>query len=306
MPEPLTDRWKAVCRFARAHPALVLRRTTQLAVTGAILLAAWRFAAFAEALRAGLPEGPGPRPPVIEGFLPIAAIVALRGLLATGQFDPVHPAGLTLLLAALATAWLFRRGLCAWICPLGALSEALGWAGRRLLGRNLAVPRWLDLGLLAAKYAVFLAAFKIFFLMPADQALAFLRTPYYAVSDLKMFDLFAEIGPVGAAVLAGLAVLSVLIRSFWCRYLCPYGSGSWAPRPCARPCWPWPFWPPSSARWRGPRRAAAGSPPSPPRSSTGWTRSNPGGAPAGRTGTRRVGGRRGLQDTASWSRRPSR
>ncbi|HSH69225.1 MAG TPA: 4Fe-4S binding protein, partial [Deferrisomatales bacterium] len=215
---------KVLLCFARTHPGLVLRRTTQFAVAALVLLAAWEFSAFVEALRAGPPVGALARPPVVEGFLPIAAIVALRGFLATGQFDPVHPAGLTLLLATLATAWLFRRTLCSWVCPLGTLSEGLGWLGRKLMGRNLAVPRWADIGLLVAKYAVFAFAFKVFFLMPTAQALAFLRTPYYAVSDIKMFDLFARIGPVGLGVVGALVVLSILIRSFWCRYLCPYGA----------------------------------------------------------------------------------
>ncbi len=224
VPTTLAGLGKAVLWFARTHPGLLLRRTTQLAVVALVLLAAWEFAAFVEALRAGQPAAALARPPVVEGFLPIAAIVALRGLLATGQFDPVHPAGLTLLLATLATAWLFRRSLCSWVCPLGTLSEALGGLGRKLLGRNLAVPRWADIGLLVVKYAVFAFAFKVFFLMPTDQALAFLRTPYYAVSDIKMFDLFARIGGVGLGVIGGLMVLSLLIRSFWCRYLCPYGA----------------------------------------------------------------------------------
>jgi polyferredoxin len=202
----------------------VLRRATQLAVAAAVLWAAWEFSVFVGELRSGPPTGALDRPSVVEGFLPIAAIVALRGLLATGQFDPIHPAGLTILLATLATAWLFRRGLCSWICPIGTLSEALGLVGRKLLGRNLALPRWADRGLLIVKYGVFAIAFKVFFLMPTPQALAFLRTPYYAVSDIKMFDLFARIGVVGVGVIGTLAVLSVLVRSFWCRYLCPYGA----------------------------------------------------------------------------------
>lgn len=214
----------AVLQFAYAHPGLVLRRVTQFCVVLLVVTAAREFAVFAGSLRAGSLAGLMERPPAVEGFLPIAAIVALRGLLATGQFDPVHPAGLTLLLVTLATAWLFRRSLCSWICPIGTLSEALGLVGRKLLGRNLAMPRWADLGLLAAKYLLFAFAFKVFFLMPTEQALAFLRTPYYAVSDLKMFDLFARVGPVGLGVLGALAGLSFLIRSFWCRYLCPYGA----------------------------------------------------------------------------------
>ncbi len=209
-------------RFVRANPSRALRRAVQLLVVAAVCYAAWQFHEFAAVVRSG--EGAAARPPLAEAFLPIAAVVAFRGLLATGQFDPVHPAGLVILLATLATAWLFRRALCAWICPLGALSEALGALGRRLWGREVSLPRWLDRALLVLKYAVLAAAFKVFFLMPAGQALAFLRTPYYAVSDLRMYDLFARLGPFGAATIAALAALSVAVPSFWCRYLCPYGA----------------------------------------------------------------------------------
>ena len=48
------------------------------ASAAAVLLAAWEFTAFVDTLRAGPLAGPLERPPVVEGFLPIAAIVALR------------------------------------------------------------------------------------------------------------------------------------------------------------------------------------------------------------------------------------
>jgi polyferredoxin len=205
-------------------PNEVLRRATQLTVVFILLLAAWQFSAFLEAVRGAVQTGEPYRPPVVEGFLPIAAIMALRAWMATGVFDPLHPAGLVVLVATLATAWLFRRALCGWICPLGALSEALGALGKKLLGRTLAVPKWVDRGLLAVKYALLAWIFNVFFLIPAGQAVAFLRLPYYAVSDVKMFEMFTNLGPLGLGIIGGMAVFSIFIKSFWCRYLCPYGA----------------------------------------------------------------------------------
>ena len=39
----------------------------------------------------------GERPPGVEGFLPIAALLSLRHLFTTGEVHPVHPAGLVIL-----------------------------------------------------------------------------------------------------------------------------------------------------------------------------------------------------------------
>ncbi|MEJ2246406.1 MAG: 4Fe-4S binding protein [Acidobacteriota bacterium] len=65
------------------------------------------------------------RPPSVEGFLPISALLGLKRLALTGQWDPVHPAGLTIFIAALAIAFLFRKGFCGWICPVGFVSNLL-------------------------------------------------------------------------------------------------------------------------------------------------------------------------------------
>ncbi|MEI3478978.1 MAG: 4Fe-4S binding protein [Bilophila sp.] len=46
-------------------------------------------------------------------------------------FDPVHPAGLTVLLVALASALLCRRGFCGFLCPVGWLSGVLSRFGER-------------------------------------------------------------------------------------------------------------------------------------------------------------------------------
>ena len=39
-----------------------------------------------------------------------------------------------------------------------------------------------------------------------------------------MYYFFAEITPFALTVIVGLVLLSIPIRGFWCRYLCPYGA----------------------------------------------------------------------------------
>jgi polyferredoxin len=44
------------------------------------------------------------------------------------------------------------------------------------------------------------------------------------VADVKMYYFFADISGTVLIIVATLFVLSIPIRNFWCRYLCPYGA----------------------------------------------------------------------------------
>jgi polyferredoxin len=44
------------------------------------------------------------------------------------------------------------------------------------------------------------------------------------VADIKMLHFFTNISAFAFWVLVALLVLSILVRNFWCRYLCPYGA----------------------------------------------------------------------------------
>lgn len=202
------------------------RWAVQLAYLAFLLLAGWEFARFAAA--AG---GDGPldvaRPPAVEAFLPIAALLGLKRLVLTGAWDEVHPAGLTILLAALAAALLARKAFCSWVCPVGTFSRALEWVGRKTLWRRRwpAAPRWLDLPLSASKYL--LLAFFLFTIvvrMPLEAVEDFLHAPYNLVADAKLLALFTSPSGTVLAVVGGLAALSLVVKHAWCRWLCPYGA----------------------------------------------------------------------------------
>jgi len=183
------------------------------------------FFLFVQWLEAG-GGGPFPgRPPGVEGFLPISALISLRHFFLTGEVHPVHPAGLFILAGALGVSLVFAKAFCGWICPFGLLSEKLADLGRRLLGRTVAPPRWLDGILRSLKYLLLgFFTYAIFGLMSAAALAAFLDSPYHQVADVKMYYFFARISPLAFGVIVGLVVLSTAIRGFWCRYLCPYGA----------------------------------------------------------------------------------
>lgn len=164
------------------------------------------------------------KPGAVEGFLPISALLALRHLLAVGEWDMVHPAGLTILLAILVMAFLFRKGFCGYLCPVGFLSNLLERAGRRMhLAR---IPhKWIDYPLMSIKYG--LAGFflyTVFFAMDLRAVQAFLSAPYNMVAEGKMLIFFTDPSSVSLAVIVGLVVFSLVVRNAWCRYLCPYGA----------------------------------------------------------------------------------
>jgi polyferredoxin len=205
-----------------------LVRRLRAAVQGAVFLLAiwggvdlWRFARELEAGR--VPPFAKPLSP--EGFLPIGSLMSLKRWLATGAWDPWHPAGMVILGAALALSFLARKSFCGWICPVGTLSELLWRGGRRVFGRTFALPRRADLALRALKYlllAFFLWVILVKMSTPAIRD--FLATDYWKAGDLKMLRFFTGMTAATAVVLGALVALSLVTKAFWCRYLCPYGA----------------------------------------------------------------------------------
>ena len=165
-----------------------------------------------------------PRPAGVEGWLPIAGLMNTKYLLLTGHVPTIHPAAMVLFIAFMLMSFLLKKAFCSWLCPVGTLSEYLWKLGRRVFGRNLHPPKWLDLPLRGLKYL--LLGFFIFVIgaMSAEAIHDFMSTPYGLVADVKMLNFFRDIGQTAAIVIGLLVLLSMLIQNFWCRYLCPYGA----------------------------------------------------------------------------------
>jgi polyferredoxin len=164
------------------------------------------------------------RPAGVEGYLPIAGLMNLKAWVLTGQVPSIHPAGMFLIACFLTMSFLLRKAFCSWLCPVGTLSEALWKLGRWAFRGNLRLPRWLDIPLRGIKYL--LLAFFLFAVgsMSASEIDAFLRSPYGLIADVKMLNFFRYLSGTAVIVLVVIAGLSIVIRNFWCRYLCPYGA----------------------------------------------------------------------------------
>ncbi|HEX9614058.1 MAG TPA: 4Fe-4S binding protein [Bacteroidota bacterium] len=164
------------------------------------------------------------RPPGVEGFLPISALMSLVYWIQTGIINNIHPASIFILLAIIGASIALKKAFCSWLCPIGTLSESLWLLGQKLFGRNLRVSRWLDYPLRTLKYLLLFYFSYSILSMDAAALGHFIYSPYNRVADIKMYLFFAEISSFALWTILILAILSVVIKNFWCRYLCPYGA----------------------------------------------------------------------------------
>jgi len=206
------------------HNIQAYRKIVQYLFLAVTLLIGVQFSIFVGQLEKGvLPTMM--RPPGIEAFLPISSLISFKYWLLTGIFNPIHPSGLIIFLVILSTAILLKRGFCSWVCPIGLLTEYLNRLHRFIFRKDIKVPRWLDYPLRSLKYLLLLFfLWAIIIQMNIRDLDHFIYSPYNMVADIKMLHFFTNISAFAFWVLVALLVLSILIRNFWCRYLCPYGA----------------------------------------------------------------------------------
>ncbi len=165
------------------------------------------------------------RPPGVDGFLPISSFMSFYLFLTTGEIHSAHPAGLFIFFAIVLMSLTFGKSFCSWFCPIGFISELVGDFGEKIFKRRLKLPKWLDYPLRSLKYLLLgFLVYSVVFLMSNLALKAFLDSPYNQVSDVKMYYFFANISQTALIVIGVLFVLSIVIRNFWCRFLCPYGA----------------------------------------------------------------------------------
>lgn len=201
-----------------------LRYAIQWSIFALVVYAGVRLYFITEALEHGAAIS-ALRPPSVDGFMPIGALMAFKLWITEGIFDPVHPAALVIFLGAMLLALLLKKSFCGWICPVGALSDVVWKAGKKIFGKNFIMPKYIDYPLRALKYV--LMAFFLYIIlikMSSPEIAGFLNTPYWKVADIKLLKFFTEMSLTTMITLSVLASLSLFYKNFWCRYLCPYGG----------------------------------------------------------------------------------
>lgn len=168
-----------------------------------------------------LTDGPPvSRPAGVEAFLPISALMGLKKLIFTGNWDIVHPAGLTIFITIVLVSIVFKKSFCSSICPVGFVSEIVS-----LIGLNLRVPKLVFYVVSLLKYAVLgFFAYAILIQMNIRSIEMFLGTPYNILADAKMLNFFLHPSRTTLWVLVGIFGMTLLLTNFWCRFLCPYGG----------------------------------------------------------------------------------
>jgi ferredoxin len=192
-----------------------------------LLVCIWIGIEFHFFVKWGMSRGAVPfieRPPGVEGFLPISALISLKYWIETGIINAVHPSALVIFLAIVGGSIVLKKSFCSWFCPVGTLSESLWMFGRKIFKKNIALPRWLDYPLRSLKYLLLAFFGFAVWAMDADTLGAFIHSPYNKMADVKMYFFFAEISTGAIATLLVIMGLSIVIKNFWCRYLCPYGA----------------------------------------------------------------------------------
>ncbi len=206
----------------RLSPTL-LRRCIQSAFAVFLAWVGWNFYLYVQWATGKTPIFT-PKPPSVEGFLPISELMAARRLFVTGMWDTVHPAGLTLFLAIALMALLFRKGFCGYICPVGFASNLLSRLGERL-GLNRTLPRKLELALHSLKYIpLALLCYFSLFGMSLDEINAFMGAPFNMVADSSMLFFFMRASATTMIIVGVIVAASLVVRNAWCRFLCPYGA----------------------------------------------------------------------------------
>jgi polyferredoxin len=165
-----------------------------------------------------------PRPVAIDGFLPLNGLAGLRYWLSSGEWYPAHAAAAFIVLAALLSALLLKRGFCSWICPVFPLSEGLWRLGEKLMGRTFAPPFWVDLLLRAFKYLLLGFILQRVFSLSFPQLQAYLDSPRHQLADIRLLHFFQFPAVTTVLVIGLLAAACFFIQMAWCRYLCPHGA----------------------------------------------------------------------------------
>ncbi len=210
----------------------VARRLTQVAV---VALVAWVGLRHAQLFRGG----------PIDAYCPFGAVESLPKLLTDGAFlQKTALSSFVVLGGVLGMSLVGRASFCGWLCPLGAVEDAIHAVGRRAARLLAVVPglggpggrlaRW---GARRSRRASRLQSPRFRRLDGLLRSLRYVAFGLIVLLTARFGTLvFADYDPfrvlfhfkfetwIAYAVLGGIIVSSVLVERFWCRYLCPVGA----------------------------------------------------------------------------------
>lgn len=162
------------------------------------------------------------RPEAVAGLLPVGHYTSFFAWIKGAGFDYLLPAGLVIIIASITISFLFKRGFCAYVCPLGTVMEAPALLGRKLMGRNFRLPKWIDYAGRFLQVGIGLILIIWLASVSVQEALSFRQLPYMWIADIKIIHTLIE--PIFLSLFLLAFAVSFLFSPLWCRYLCPLGG----------------------------------------------------------------------------------
>jgi len=183
-----------------------LRQLVQLLALGLFL---YLFVAMTRELKSPVP---------VNLFSRLDLLLALSSMVAARRFIIKFAPALIVALATLA----FGRFWCGWICPLGTILNLFGPVKRDIPQKLRQAKYYI---LFTILFAALLANLTLVFLDPITIFLRAMAGVIYP-GIKSAFEKGAKL-PIQPALIVPFAVilaLNLIVRRFWCRYLCPLGA----------------------------------------------------------------------------------
>jgi polyferredoxin len=177
----------------------------------------------AAALTAGIRLATGHALSGVEKYCPFGGLETAWSFVTRRSFScAAGELNFALFLALIGLTLLARKAFCAWVCPVGAVSEGILALARRIGGRLPLTPpprvdaalRWLRLPVLVVILAATWKTGELVFRG---------YDPYYILFSAHGHEV--KIWSYG--LLAAVLGLALLVPMAWCRYLCPLGITLW-------------------------------------------------------------------------------
>ena len=159
--------------------------------------------------------------PDFEAYCPFGGVQALSSFflnnsLACTMTSAQIAMGVMLIIGIL----LFSKLFCAFICPIGTISEWLGTMGEKIKVR-ITLKGITDKIFRSLKYILLFITF--YFTLASNELFCKKFDPYYAVSTGFSMDVVLLYASLAIALVI---IGSIFIRLLWCKYLCPLGAVS--------------------------------------------------------------------------------
>jgi polyferredoxin len=157
-----------------------------------------------------------------EAYCPFGGLMALGSKAWLGSLScSMSATQLFMGVALVIGVILFGKFFCGYICPIGTVIEYLRKLAAKIGLKTITLKGWLDRALRVFKYLILY--FTAYYSITSSELFCKKFDPYYGVTS--GFDVDTVLGWSLSALFIVL-VVSVFIRNFWCKYLCPLSAVS--------------------------------------------------------------------------------